>query len=211
MSYICLLANKNGAAASGDTRVSKNFSGDKPFKVINNKRRKVFTSNEDKVIWAMAGVTKVFGWDYFKQINRVMKNDSVSFALRLEKYVKIMKRATRRFHKYFKTTGSSTILFASYHEEKAPQIGSITIQNGEVLSDKRYNVPVFVETGSNYAQLSDRKKYVPGEDDTIGELKMNAAKRVAEAVRTDKKHFHEDAYYRPAVGGTVLVKAIEAK
>ena len=210
MSYICLLANKNGAAVSGDTRTSKNFAGEKPFKVMNDKRRKVFISDSEKVIWALAGVTTLFGWDYFKQLRRVMKKDSVLFEVRLENYIKIMKKATRRYHRRFRTDGSSTILFASYMKEENPEVGSITVKNGEVISDVRYDLPVFAEAGSNFARLTEREKFRPGTDDTVARMKMNAARRTAEAVRVDRRLSEEDVFYRPAVGGSVLVKAIKA-
>ena len=208
MSYICMIANKNGAVVASDSRAVKNIPVSGSGRVASDRVQKTFYSSGGKVVWAMCGVRSLHGTDYLKSCEKILKADSVPFGKRLVQFQECMKTATALYQKTEKKDGISTLLFASYYVKKNPVIGMITIKNGVILNDVRYRDGCFVESGSNIEKLLQSGRYAPDAATPVEELEKRAIHRVKEAIEKDTLLAKYVPGYQPCVGGRVQMKSL---
>ena len=211
MSYICILANRSGAVAAADTRLTKSNKF-LPITYHTDHRQKVWKSTESKVVWALAGISKNGFRDLTKTMNKILRDDSVSFNTRLDTFRPKAAEMTAKYQKKFKKAAAViTLLYASYEKPDAPDVGYITVQNGCVAVDRKCSLPCAIQGGANAAYLSDINGFRPEDRYSARKLSMMAQRRVQEAIDYDAARKKTDRKYAATVGGKIMVRAVLVK
>ncbi len=210
MSYICLLANDNGAVCASDSRETSVRSHR-----YKDRRQKTFIAAANDAIWCCCGTTRigriVYSSDCMRKASRILSDASLPFPKRVERAAAFLERETRPVFYNKKTVFCFTLLYAFREADGPLQVGTFTVRGGKTTDMRTLSQPVMLEAGKNAALLTPRRRYLPKEDESLAALTRKAAIRVKEAIRYDRKAKSADPSYIPTVGGKVQLKSLEAR
>ena len=201
MSYVCLLANKNGAVVAGDTRetIDNLFHWDH--------RRKIFKSEDGKILWAMCGLTRYFGVDYFRRISLLLRkglgaeNDLDT----VKKVAGLVAKGTAWQYRWSKKRSSLTAFICFVHGQRL-SIFCISSVNGKSVITRK-PVPCVLEGGSGTVNI-ERLKLQDIVLLDLDQLYVKAQEQTARAIEADKKKKKETKKYISTVGGDILAEKI---
>ena len=209
MSYICILANKNGAVAAADTRLTKSNKF-LPITYHTDHRQKVFKSTEGHVVWGLCGISTNGFRNLTGAMNKILADDGIPFAERLDSFRAVTPEMTARYQKKFKKAAAViTLLYASYEDPQAPDVGYITVQNGYIAVDMKCTLPCAIQGGANAAFLTSLDGFRPKDIYSIRKLALMSRKRVQEAIDYDAERKKQDRKYVATVGGRILTKIVD--
>ena len=201
MSYVCLLANRNGAVVAGDTRetIDNIFHWDH--------RRKIFKSEDGKILWAMCGLTRYFGVDYFRRISLLLKKGlGTQNDLDTVKAVAgLAAKGTSWQYKWSHKRSSLTAFICFVHGERMSVFCISSVNGKSVITRKP--VPCALEGGSGTVNIKRIKLEEIVELD-LDKLYERAQKQTALAIEADQKKKKETKKYISTVGGDVIAEKV---
>ena len=221
MSYICLLINRQGAVASGDSRLSLHTPLDSIFPWLQlhiDRAAKVENSRDGHLLWGCCGITSRGFIRFPVIVRRIMNDTSLTLEEKLKRIEKKVCRHTRqcqlalkwlfltrqiRTSEDPKASFIFNMFWATFDESGAPHSGSLCIKNGKVLVSKEYHGSVFIENGMNMDKLSDRRRFAPKTSASLAELYALSNDRVRESIEKDHELKAQDPKYRATIGGPV--------
>ena len=210
MSYICLLANENGAVCASDSRETSTFT-----RRYKDKRQKTYISDRKDAIWCCCGASRIghviYATDCIGKAGKILNDDSLPFTWRLKQFEDFISRETRKPLIGKKTVYVFTVLFAYWRPDKPPLVGTITAKGGAITDKRFFKLPIMMEAGKNSSFLSPRKRYMPRQGESLIRLSKKATARVREAIRYDINAKKADPSYAPTVGGKVQIEKLSFK
>ncbi len=200
MSYICLIANQNGVAAAGDSRLTFQPQA---LHLHLDRGRKVYSDQNQGLVWACCGLTIFGGVNYCWLTDRILRQTNRSLASRLNQISGALSKATAAQHLISRKPSVFTLLLGQVKD------GGVTVYVLDVVSGearrKVLSGPVFVQAGWN-PNLRQRKPAVSEfEKDTQGQLIDRVKKRCLWAIHKDGELAAQDKKYSQTVGGSVRV------
>lgn len=198
MSYICLIANSKGIAASGDSRITMS---PKALNLHFDKTRKVFQDEKLGLIWACCGLTIFGGVNYFRVVEKTLRTERMSMGAKLNRISTMMKRATKAHHLLSRGESAFTLLMGSVKAGE-PEITVLKVMNGSAEM-KTVQGAYAVEDGSvSVGALPTAEELEKATLENVLEMvrcrAMCAVKRSAEEAKEDRKK-------KQTVGGNVRV------
>jgi hypothetical protein len=206
MSYICLIANQNGIAVSGDSRLT--FQPEQLHLHIDH-AQKVFSDQEQGMVWACCGLMVFAGINYYMMSDHILRQSYRSMSSRLNQITGALTRATAAQHWLTRKDSVFTMLIGSIKK------GEVSVQVLDVVNGKAklktLPTPVLVQSGWE-ARLHQPKPPVSDyADESIDKLVKRAKDRCLWAVRKDGRLALEDEKHIQTVGGNVRIAFIENK
>ena len=205
MSYICLIANRNGVALSGDSRLTM----EPRFLHLHfDNTQKVYSDPEQGLAWACCGLTLYMGINYFKRASRILRQTHRSLPSRLNQISGLLSRATRLQHMVTRKDSVFTLLLASVHGDGV-QVQRLEVVNGSA-SLKKYDAPVFLQAGwtpSLYQKAPALPEYA---QESLEQLTTRARLRCMWALKRDKQLSDENHKHLQTIGGNIRVVSLGA-
>ena len=199
MSYICLIANENGMAAAGDSRLTMH---PKWLKLHFDAARKVFVDEKQGLIWACCGITVFGGVNYFHMIERVLRSDCRSMGAKLRKITDTMKRVTLMHHTITRKESAFTLLLT---EKQRQTVTVLEIVNGRACR-REFKWPAVVEGGFSLAEPLPNREDVGNL--SLEQLIQTVRQRTMDAVKQSAAQAKEQKQVA-TVGGQVRVVYLE--
>ncbi|MCD8354714.1 MAG: hypothetical protein LUC47_10450 [Clostridiales bacterium] len=200
MSYICLIANQNGVAAAGDSRLTIQPEA---LHLHLDRGRKVFSDQDQGLVWACCGLTIFGGINYYLLAERILRQKNRSLASRLNQIAGVLSKATAAQHLLSRKPSVFTLLLGQVKD------GGVTVHVVDVVSGevrrKVLTGPVFVQAGWDPTLRQSKPAVSEFEKDTLGQLIGRAKKRCLWAIRKDSELAQEDKKHSQTVGGSVRV------
>ena len=195
MSYICMLANENGIAAAGDSRLTL-----APIPMHLDHTRKVFSAPEQGLVWACCGMMVWAGINYARWTSHIMRRPwplerkLEAVARRVGPMLRVCNRVLRRDTLFSLLVGVGT--------PGAVELVSLDLVNGKSRV-RRWRAPAVSEAGWKGRLRPPRPR--PGElrGKPVEELTQIARERVRWAVERDRALSKEKPAHRQTVGGAV--------
>ena len=181
MSYICMLANRRGIAAAGDSRLT--FSH---LPLHLDRSQKVFADPAQHLIWACCGLTGRRQWSLSKRLALVCRR--VAPALRVQ-------------HRIQRQDALFTLL-VGVAEPGNVQLMSLDLVNGEA-SLGRWPAPAMTEAGWKRALRPPMPDPNGFREEPLELLARRARARVQWAVARDRELHGKNPAHRQTVGGQV--------
>ena len=206
MSYICLIANRNGAALSGDSRLTM----EPRFLHLHfDKTRKVFSDPEQHMAWACCGLTLYLGIHYFKLANRILRQSHRSLSSRLSQISGILSKATALQHLVTRKDSVFELLLAAVTEDGV-QVYQLEVVNGKAKL-KRHAAPVFLQAGWLPKLHQKPPVLAEYENETMEQLTTRARERCVWAMKRDKHLSEENHKHTQTIGGSIRVASLSTK
>lgn len=204
MSYICLIANEKGAVAAGDSRLTiyPNF-----LHLHVDKTKKVFADQEQGLVWACCGLTVYAGINYFRLVERTLRDPHRSMAAKLNRIETVMKRATRSCHLLTRQRSTFTLLLCE-RSENDPLVTVLDIMDGRVQK-RQLKGAVAVEGGCRPSEPMPQGD--SWKDASVEQMVVYARRRTMEAVKLSAEGAKENKKQRQTVGGNVRVVYLETE
>lgn len=200
MSYICLIANANGVALSGDSRLTM----EPRFLHLHfDNTRKVFSDPSQNMAWACCGLTMYLGINYFKRTERILRQSHRSLASRLNQISSLLSKATRLQHTITRRDSVFTLLLSIVTSEGV-QVQRLDVVNG-VATVKRYHSPVFLQAGWIPALHQNNPTVAEFAAESLEQLTTRARQRCMWAMKRDKQHSEENRKHIQTIGGNIRV------
>lgn len=206
MSYICLIANSNGVALSGDSRLTM----DPRFLHLHfDNTQKVYSDPAQGMAWACCGLTLYLGVNYFKLTSRILRQSHRSLPSRLGQISDILCKVTAFQHLITRKDSIFTLLLACVNGETV-QVQRLDVVNGKA-STQKLTGPVFLQGGWNPAlyQKSPRLSEFAGE--SLEQLATRTRLRCVWAMKRDKQLSDENRKHRQTIGGNIRVVTLRAR
>ena len=206
MSYVCLLANRNGAVVAGDTRetIENLFHWDH--------RRKIYKSAKGDVVWAMCGLTRYFMVDYFRKISHLLEHrvDDMSDIQIVRTIATLMAKGTLWQNRLdLKKRRSSITVFICFDHSRGPAVYTVSAVNGRA-SFRRMPVPCALEGGSGTANVT-RLDVRDIAFLSLPELYEAAVRQTQASIDEDRRKKETQKKYLSTVGGRVLAEKMTYK
>ena len=201
MSYVCLLANRNGAVVAGDTRetIDNLFHWDH--------RRKIYISDDGDVVWAMCGLTRYLTVDFFRKISHMLKNqtEKTEDTEIVQAIATLMAKGTLWQNKLdIKKRRSSLTVFICFDHPGGPRVFAVYAVNGKATF-RRMPVPCALEGGSGTANVK-RLDVRALAGLSLSELYDVAVRQTQASIDEDKRKKETEKKYLSTVGGRVLAE-----
>lgn len=201
MSYICMLVNSRGAAAAGDSRETFDLG------MHLSLRRKVFVSDDGRSIWAMCGLTRCLGVDYFRRASAILRSGG-SHSQQLVRVGKLLSSGTRIQSKLSRAVSSFTLM-ACFADNDSPKVYVLRAVNGRCSIEQRA-YPICLEAGSGTQNIPALK--VPDLDSlSLAGLERTARLRTQEAIEGDRAAHEKNWKHRVTVGGRIITETVRFK
>jgi hypothetical protein len=200
MSYICLIANANGVALSGDSRLTL----EPRFLHLHfDNTRKVFSDPSQNMAWACCGLTMYLGMNYFKHTERILRQSHRSLASRLNQISSLLSRATRLQHLVTRRD-SVFVLLLSVVTSEGVQVQKLEVVNG-TAAIKRYQTPVFLQGGWIPALRQNNPAAAEYAGESLEQLVARARQRCMWAMKRDQQRSQENRKHQQTIGGNIRV------
>ena len=196
MSYICMLANRRGIAAAGDSRLT--FSH-RPLHL--DRSQKVFADPAQHLIWACCGLTVWGGVNYIQLTSRILGRRQWSLSKRLALVCRRVAPALRVQHRIQRQDALFTLL-VGVAEPGNVQLMSLDLVNGEA-SLGRWPAPAMTEAGWKRALRPPMPDPNGFREEPLELLARRARARVQWAVARDRELHGKNPAHRQTVGGQV--------
>lgn len=200
MSYICMIANQNGIAVSGDSRMS--------FQPLQlglhiDRAQKVFSDPQHGLVWACCGLMVFAGVNYYKMTSYILRQYYRSMASRLNQISAVITRATAVQHALSRKHCAFTLLLGSV------QNGQITVRALDIVDGKStlrtLEAPILIQSGWEPSLHQPKPPVEDYANETLEQLVQRAKERCLWAVRRDSQLANEDRSHPQTVGGHVRV------
>lgn len=198
MSYICLIANSKGIAASGDSRITMS---PKALNLHFDKTRKVFQDEKQGLIWACCGLTIFGGVNYFRVVEKTLRTEGMSMGAKLNRITTMMKRATKAHHLLSRGESAFTLLMGSTKGGET-EVTVLKVVNGNA-HQKTVTGPYAVEDGS--VSMGALPAVEELEKATLENILEMARSRAMRAVKRSAEEAKKDRKTKQTVGGNVRV------
>lgn len=206
MSYICLIANANGAALSGDSRLTM----DPRFLRLHfDNTQKVYSDPEQGLAWACCGLTLYLGVNYFKLASRILRQSHRSLPSRLNQIANILSKVTAIQHAVTRKDSIFTLLLACVSEDGV-QVHKLEVVNGKAVL-KKDSAPVFLQAGWVPKLHQKPPKIYEFATESLEQLTTRARLRCVWAMKRDKKLSDENRKHIQTIGGNIRVVTLNAK
>ena len=200
MSYICLIANKNGVVVAGDSRLTLE---PQLLHLHYDKAQKVFSDPEQNMVWACCGLTVFLGMNYFSMCSRILRQSHRSMGSRLNQISKILGRATRIQHRLGRKNSVFTLLLATV-KDGAVQVQTLDVVNGKATL-KKHAAPVMIQSGWNPFLHQPKPPVSYYKEETLEQLISRAKDRCLWAMRKDGRLTRTEKKHIQTIGGNVRV------
>lgn len=204
MSYICLMANENGAVAAGDSR--ETFHP----KVHLDWRKKCFAIPERQLIWAGCGPTLRLGVDFLRGTDLILREDR-PMEERLERIKRMVTTATR-LSPWAGDPGPFCLLTAGVED------GHLIVRNCHVDQGQLHVQTIRPAPGEAVSLHAGahRRKMPPLSKEGLKGLSYEALRdlakeRVRLAVRLDEERHVKDPDHNQTIGGGVRLAGLRFK
>lgn len=203
MSYICMIANQNGIAVSGDSRMS--------FQPVQlglhiDHAQKVFSDPKHGLVWACCGLMVFAGVNYYKMASYILRQYYRSIGSRLNQISAVITRATAVQHALTRKHCAFTLLLGSV------QNGQVTVRALDIVDGKStlrtLDVPILIQSGWEPSLHQPKPPLEDYANETLEQLVQRAKERCLWAVQRDSQLAHEDRSHTQTVGGHVRVISI---
>lgn len=206
MSYICLAANRNGVAVSGDSRLTME---PKMLRLHTDRVQKVFSDPNQGMVWACCGLTLYLGINFFRRTEHILRQSHRSLGSRLGQISTLLCRATKLQHMVTRRTSTFTLLVGCVVNGEV-QVHRLDVTNGEAAM-KKYPAPVFLQAG----WIPTLHQQRPAMSDIAGlsldQLVTLTRQRCMWAMRRDKQLSQENRKHLQTIGGNVRVASLSTK
>jgi hypothetical protein len=198
MSYICMIANKNGVAVSGDSRLTlePHF-----LRLHFDRLQKVYSDASQGMVWACCGLTIYLGINYFSITKRILRQSHRSLASRLNEISSILSKATKLQNFVTRRNAMFTLLLAC-EEKDGFQIYRMDVYNGKTTM-KKCQSPVLLQGGWNPSLYQNAPSPAEFAEESLEQLMDRAKKRCMWAMKRDKHLYEENHKHTQTVGGNV--------
>lgn len=204
MSYICMVANRNGIAVSGDSRLT--FQPERLNLHLDN-AQKVFSCPEQNMVWACCGIMVMAGINYYKMASWILRQQNRSLSSRLNQIGGMVGRATAAQHRLTRK-GSCFSLILGVIKENKPVVYALDAVNGEV-NLRTLEAPVLVQSGWVKSLHQPKPPVEEYQDETIEQLISRVRERCLWAMRKDGRLATQEASHVQTIGGNVRVVYLE--
>lgn len=195
-----MIANQNGIAASGDSRLT--FQPQQ-LNLHLDKAQKVFSDQEQGLVWACCGLTVFAGINYYMMTDHILRQKYRSMPSRLNQISGAMTRATAAQHWLSRKLSVFTLLLGSIKDGKV-SVQVLNVVNGKA-DLKTLDAPVLVQSGWDPALHQAKPPVSDYANETIDQLVKRAKDRCLWAVRKDGRLAIEDEKHIQTVGGNVRI------
>lgn len=197
MSYLCLLANENGIALAGDSRVSI-----QPVRLgIHFSGRKVFAEPEKRMVWGCCGLV-AFGGIYFPALaRRTLRTPGQSLITDLRQLGDALAPATRWYQRLYRRDGVFLLLVGRMTEQGA-DVRRLRVKNGEATVE-HFSAPVLLEAGWEPSRYPARPAAESFAGQSVMQLNKTASRRVQQVIALDRELHGENPDWAQTVGGYV--------
>ncbi|MCD8147535.1 MAG: hypothetical protein LUD84_09735 [Clostridiales bacterium] len=200
MSYICLIANQNGVAAAGDSRLTIQPEA---LHLHLDRGRKVFSDQDQGLVWACCGLTIFGGVNYYRLTDHILRQKNRSLASRLNQISGVLSKATAAQHFLSRKPSVFTLLLGQV-KDGAVAVHVLDIVSGEARR-RVLTGPVMVQAGWDPSLRQSKPAVSEFENDTLGQLIDRVKKRSLWAIRKDSELARQDKKHSQTVGGSVRV------
>ncbi|MCD7886026.1 MAG: hypothetical protein LUG44_00155 [Clostridiales bacterium] len=198
MSYICLIANQNGIAAAGDSRLT--FQPE-ALRLHLDRGRKVFSDQDQGLVWACCGLTIFGGVNYCWLSEHILRQKNRSLSSRLNQITGALRRATAAQHRVSRKNSTFTLLLGQVRDGGAV-VHVLDVVNGEA-THKVLDGPVLVHAGWSASLRQSKPAVSDYANDSLGQLIDLVKKRCLWAIHKDSTLAQQDRKHRQTVGGSV--------
>lgn len=203
MSYICLIANHNGVALSGDSRLTM----EPRFLHLHfDNTQKVYSDPAQRIAWGCCGLTLYLGVNYFKLTSRILRQSHRSLPSRLNQISDILSKVTQLQHLVTRKDSIFTLLLACVTEEGV-QVQRLEVVNG-MASMKKFDSPVFLQAGWQPALHQKAPALHEFALENLDQLTTRARLRCVWAMKRDKQLSEENRKHTQTIGGNVRVVSL---
>lgn len=206
MSYICMIANQNGIAASGDSRLT--FEPEQ-LKLHLDHTQKVYSDPEQGLVWACCGLMIFAGIHYYKMASYILGQSYRSMGSRLNQIISITEKATAARHTLSGKNAVFTLLIGSVRGEK-PVVQALDVVNGKATL-RTLEAPVLIQSGWIPSLHQPKPPVEEFAGESLDELARRARERCLWAVRKDGRLTLRDKHHVQTVGGNVRVVSLPMK
>lgn len=206
MSYICLIANRNGVALSGDSRLTMEPHF---LRLHIDRTRKVFSDPEQRMAWACCGLTLYLGIHYFKLTERILRQSRRSLSSRLSQISGILSKATALQHLVSRRNSVFELLL-SVVTDSGVQVHQLQVVNGKATL-KRHTAPVFLQAGWVPSLHQKPPALAEYENETLEQLTTRARLRCVWAMKRDRHLSEENHKHLQTIGGNIRVASLSAR
>lgn len=204
MSYICMAANKNGIAVSGDSRLTFQPAA---LNLHLDTAQKVFSCPEQQMVWACCGLMVWAGINYYRAAGWILKQENRSLQSRINQISGMLCRATAAQHRLTRKSSSFTLLVGVLREN-GPMVYALDVENGEA-SLRRMEAPVLVQSGWVKSLHQPKPEVSAYENETIDQLIARVRERCLWAMRKDGRLAELESSHVQTIGGNVKVVFLE--
>lgn len=196
MSYICMLANRRGIVAAGDSRLTLT-----PIPIHLDRSQKVFIDSEQHLIWACCGLTVWGGVNYVRLTERIMRRRQWTLSKKLATVCRRVAPALRVQNRIQRGPALFTLL-VGLAEPGGVQLMSLDLVNGAPTLG-RWPAPAMVDAG--WKRELRPPLLSPGvfREESLEELAQRARQRVQWAVDRDRALSARKPAHRQTVGGPI--------
>lgn len=205
MSYICMVANRNGIAVSGDSRLT--FQPERLNLHLDN-AQKVFSCPEQNMVWACCGIMVMAGINYYKMASWILRQKNRSLTSRLNQISGIMSRATGAQYRLTRKDACFTLLLGVIKDGTA-QVYVLDAVNGEA-SLRTLEAPVLIQSGWVKSLHQPKPPVSAYQDESIDQLIARVRERCLWAMRKDGRLASQEAKHIQTIGGNVRVVYLKA-
>lgn len=201
-----MIANQNGIAVSGDSRLT--FQPQK-LNLHLDKAQKVFSDQEQGLVWACCGLMVFAGINYYMMTDHILRQKYRSMPSRLNQITGAMTRATAAQHWLSRKPSVFTLLLGSVKEGKV-SVQVLNVVDGKA-DLKTLDTPVLVQSGWEPSLHQPKPPVADYANETIDQLVKRAKDRCLWAVRKDGRLALEDEKHVQTVGGNVRIAYLANK
>lgn len=205
MSYICMVANKNGIAVSGDSRLT--FQPEQ-LNLHLDSAQKVFSAPEQNMVWACCGMMVWAGINYYRTASWILRQKNRSLSSRLNQISGMVSRATAAQNRLTRKSASFTLLVGVI-KENGPVMYALDVVNGEAKL-RVMNAPVLVQSGWVKSLHQPKPPVEDFENETVEQLISRVRERCLWAMRKDGRLATQEATHIQTIGGNVRVAFVHS-
>lgn len=204
MSYICMAANQNGIAVSGDSRLTFQPTA---LNLHFDSAQKVFDCPEQKMVWACCGLMVWVGINYYRTASWILRQENRSLQSRLNQISDMVCRATGA---QFRLTGkdSSFTLLVGIIKKNQPIIYTLDVINGHA-TQRQLTAPALVQSGWVKSLHQPKPEVSAYENESVAQLISRVRERCLWAMRKDGRLASEETGHIQTIGGNIRVAYLE--
>lgn len=203
MSYLCLIANQNGAALSGDSRLTLQ---PQHLNLHFDRAQKIFSDPKQNLIWGCCGLLFFGGVDFTRVVAHIMRQDYRSMGSRLNQITALLTHATSLRRMVSQHPASFTLLLARIKDGKLC-VQTLDIVDGSAAL-RTLPTPTIVQAGWErclYEPKPPRVRYANANVPTLAKI---ARERCQRAMQMDKEMEQAAPAHIRIIGGNVRIAAL---